>query len=93
MKAGRAADQHRARRAGGQAALLAALQAGRLGGAGLDVLDTEPPRQGNPLLDVELPNLIITPHAAWLSERRWAGAAAGGQYRRVFAGRAAQPGG
>ena len=25
--------------------------------------------QGNPLLDVELPNLIVTPHAAWLSEQ------------------------
>lgn len=50
-----------------EAALLAALQAGRLGGAGVDVLSEEPPRHGNPLLDVELPNLIVTPHVAWAS--------------------------
>ncbi len=48
-------------------ALLTALQRGQLGGAGLDVLVEEPPRNGNPLLDVNLPNLIITPHVAWAS--------------------------
>lgn len=50
-----------------EAALVAALQAGRLGGAGVDVLTEEPPRNGNPLLDVSLPNLIVTPHVAWAS--------------------------
>ncbi len=48
-----------------EAALLKALQAGYIGGAGLDVLIEEPPRNGNVLLDIELPNLIITPHIAW----------------------------
>ncbi|TJZ65435.1 D-2-hydroxyacid dehydrogenase [Chitiniphilus eburneus] len=52
-----------------EAALLAALQAGRLGGAGLDVLHEEPPRRGNPLLDVSLPHLIVTPHVAWASQQ------------------------
>lgn len=47
------------------AALLAALQAGRLGGAGIDVLPDEPPVSGHPLLDARLPNLLVTPHVAW----------------------------
>ncbi len=48
-------------------ALLAALQDGRIGGAAVDVLTSEPPVQGNILLDANLPNLIITPHIAWAS--------------------------
>jgi glycerate dehydrogenase len=48
-----------------EAALLDALRAGRIGGAGFDVLEKEPPTQGHPLLDLDLPNFIITPHNAW----------------------------
>jgi glycerate dehydrogenase len=46
-------------------ALGAALKAGRLGGAGIDVLPQEPPPQGEPLLDPAIPNLLLTPHIAW----------------------------
>jgi glycerate dehydrogenase len=46
-------------------ALAAALKAGRLGGAGIDVLPQEPPVHGEPLLDGEIPNLLVTPHIAW----------------------------
>lgn len=46
-------------------ALAAALKAGRLGGAGIDVLPREPPVDGDPLLDPSIPNLLLTPHVAW----------------------------
>ncbi|GAC1510756.1 MAG: 2-hydroxyacid dehydrogenase [Steroidobacteraceae bacterium] len=46
-------------------ALAAALKAGRLGGSGIDVLPHEPPRSDDPLLDPDIPNLIVTPHVAW----------------------------
>jgi glycerate dehydrogenase len=49
------------------AALIDALQNGLIAGAGLDALREEPPRQGSPLLDLKLPNLIVTPHVAWAS--------------------------
>src|SRR5256885_7190952 len=47
------------------AALIDALQKGLIAGAGLDALREEPPRHGSPLLDLNLPSLIITPHVAW----------------------------
>lgn len=50
-----------------EAALAAALRAGRLGGAGIDVLSVEPPVAGNPLLAPDIPNLLVTPHIAWAS--------------------------
>lgn len=48
-----------------EVALLQALRSGRIAGAGFDVLATEPPTQGHALLDLNLPNFIITPHIAW----------------------------
>ena len=50
-------------------ALAGALRKGRIGGAGVDVLSTEPPGLGNPLLDPDLPNIIVTPHVAWAGDR------------------------
>jgi glycerate dehydrogenase len=46
-------------------ALVESLRSGHLGGAAFDVLSSEPPTEGNPLLAAEVPNLIVTPHCAW----------------------------
>ena len=45
-----------------------ALINGEIAGAGLDVLSEEPPISGNILLDEGVPNLIVTPHTAWISK-------------------------
>ena len=47
------------------AALVAALENGHLAGAAIDVLPEEPPRHGDPVLEYEGENLIVTPHVAW----------------------------
>ncbi|MEO7496309.1 MAG: D-2-hydroxyacid dehydrogenase [Massilia sp.] len=50
-----------------EAALAEALQNGVIGGAGFDVLTQEPPPADHPLLALQLPNFILTPHVAWAS--------------------------
>ena len=48
-------------------ALCDALESGHLAGAGIDVVTTEPPEKNSRLLNVQHPNLVITPHSAWAS--------------------------
>jgi glycerate dehydrogenase len=50
-----------------EAALAAALRDGTIAGAGFDVLSKEPPVPDNPLLQLRLPNFVLTPHVAWAS--------------------------
>ena len=48
-----------------EAALAEALDSGKVGGAALDVVSSEPISAGNPLLKAK--NVIITPHISWAS--------------------------
>ena len=53
-----------------EAVLMRALKEGWIGGAGFDVLTTEPPPADHPMLDpalLALPNFLLTPHVAWSS--------------------------
>ena len=50
-----------------EAALISALKDGEIAGAGLDVLEVEPPDPQNPLL--HMPNVIVTPHVASATTR------------------------
>jgi phosphoglycerate dehydrogenase-like enzyme len=52
-----------------EAALVPALESGALGGAALDVAQTEPLSAGSPLW--KAPNLFITPHTSGVSDRLW----------------------
>jgi len=52
-----------------EAALVAALESGALGGAALDVAQTEPLPPESPLW--KAPNLFITPHTSGVSDRLW----------------------
>ena len=50
-----------------EVALIEALENKNLGGAGIDVIEQEPPASDNPLLQTNLFNLVVTPHIAWAS--------------------------
>ena len=53
-----------------EAALAEALRDGQIGGAATDVFEHEPATNDNcPLLDPSIPNLLLSPHAAWYSAR------------------------
>jgi phosphoglycerate dehydrogenase-like enzyme len=58
-----------------EAALAAALESGRLGGAAVDVYSTEPPTDDNPLLrlsEAAALRTILTPHIAGVTRQSWA---------------------
>jgi glycerate dehydrogenase len=49
-------------------ALVSALRERQIGGAGIDVLPTEPPPANDPVLCAGMANLIVTPHIAWAAQ-------------------------
>ena len=52
-----------------EAALVQALDENLISGVGFDVLTSEPPAPGNPLMAIlDRPNVIVTPHVAWASD-------------------------
>ncbi|WP_084264384.1 2-hydroxyacid dehydrogenase [Actinomadura macra] len=53
-----------------EAALVAALESGHIGGAGLDVFEREPVEASNPLL--ARADVVVLPHVAWLTRETWA---------------------
>lgn len=72
-----------------EAALIAALQAGAIAGAGLDVFEVEPVDPANPLLAMD--NVIVTPHALCWTDECFLGLAQSGLSSIVAAKRAQRP--
>ncbi len=52
-----------------EAALIRGLRAGKIAGAGLDVLEQEPTSPDNPLLQMD--NVVVTPHMASFAQESW----------------------